>query len=161
MTCISRTASHPLTDNQRAQLLGMLRAAAISRETAKQIDKLPMAAIGGAGALHANTLVIGALRGKGLADSRSVREHGRSWTEYWLLDDGVRMAERVAAESAAEARHVAFLARFVGRGWIHWVRENADEQAAVDYGLRRRWLRQVLEEGHFTPAGQQALGAGA
>ena len=51
----------------------------------------------------------------------------------------------------------AFLSRFTGRGWLHGTRDDADEQAAVDLGLRKRWLRRELSEVHFTPKGRQAL----
>jgi hypothetical protein len=55
----------------------------------------------------------------------------------------------------SEAR--AFLCRFVDRGWLHGTRANTAEQAAVDLGLRKRWLRRELSEVHFTPAGRAAL----
>jgi hypothetical protein len=54
-------------------------------------------------------------------------------------------------------RAEAFLARFLGRGWLAATRENPFEQVAVDYGLRRGWLRRELSEAHFTPAGRSAL----
>ena len=50
-----------------------------------------------------------------------------------------------------------FLSRFVDRGWLHGTRDDAREQEAVDYGLRKRWLRRELSEVHFTPAGRAAL----
>jgi hypothetical protein len=53
--------------------------------------------------------------------------------------------------------HIAFLARFVSRGWLHAAREDRDEQAAVDLGLRKHWLRRELSEAHFTPAGRAAI----
>jgi hypothetical protein len=52
----------------------------------------------------------------------------------------------------------AYLARFIGRGWLSTTRETAEEQAAVDLALRKRWLRRELGEAHFTPAGRRALG---
>ena len=52
-----------------------------------------------------------------------------------------------------------FLARFVWRGWIHAVRDDGLEQAAVDLGLRNGWLRRELNEAHFTTAGRAALRA--
>lgn len=55
----------------------------------------------------------------------------------------------------------AFLGRFVGRGWIHAIRDDELEQAAVDLGLRRAWLRREGDEAHFTAAGRQHLGGGA
>lgn len=55
----------------------------------------------------------------------------------------------------------AFLARFVSRGWLHAIREEADEQVAVHIALRKRWLRRELNEAHFTPAGRAALGTEA
>lgn len=51
----------------------------------------------------------------------------------------------------------AFLARFVGRGWLHGIRENAEEQVAVDLALRKRWLKREMREMHFTPKGRTAL----
>lgn len=97
MSCISRTRGHPLTANQRAQLLGLLRAGAVSRETGKPIADVPMIQFTGEtdGMWPGNPLVIGALRDRGLADSRSVRGQGRSWTEYWLLDAGAAVARDI------------------------------------------------------------------
>jgi hypothetical protein len=54
----------------------------------------------------------------------------------------------------------AFLARFVGRGWLHATRDDPDEQAAVNEGLRAGWLRRELGEAHFTPAGRSLLQSG-
>lgn len=51
----------------------------------------------------------------------------------------------------------AFLQRFLGRGWLHGTRDSAEEQAAVDVGLRKRWLRRELSEVHFTPKGRMQL----
>lgn len=51
----------------------------------------------------------------------------------------------------------SFLARFVARGWLSATREDPAEQAAVDAGLKRRWLRKELSEAHITPAGREAL----
>lgn len=51
----------------------------------------------------------------------------------------------------------AFLVRFVGRGWLHGTRESAAEQAAVDVGLRKRWLRREGSEVQFTQKGRMAL----
>jgi hypothetical protein len=51
----------------------------------------------------------------------------------------------------------SFLLRFINRGWLHARRESAEEQAAVDLGLRKRWLRRELSEVHFTPRGRTAL----
>jgi hypothetical protein len=45
---------------------------------------------------------------------------------------------------------VAFLARFAPRGWMAYPRDDADEQAAVDLALRKRWLRRELSEVQFT-----------
>jgi hypothetical protein len=59
--------------------------------------------------------------------------------------------------SEGREQHARFLERFVGRGWLHGTRDDAVEQAAVDYGLRKRWLRRELSEVHFTPAGRRAL----
>lgn len=53
--------------------------------------------------------------------------------------------------------HTEFLARFVPRGWLAARRDDPVEQAAVDIGLRKRWLRRELGEVHFTPAGRAAL----
>lgn len=55
------------------------------------------------------------------------------------------------------ARYEQFLARFVDRGWLHGTRDNAREQEAVDYGLRRGWLRRELGEVHFTVRGRRVL----
>ena len=54
-------------------------------------------------------------------------------------------------------RHSLFLRRFIIRGWLHGTREDAAEQAAVDFGLKRRWLRQEGSEVHFTPKGRTAI----
>lgn len=54
----------------------------------------------------------------------------------------------------------AFLARFIGRGWLHGRRDDTIEQEAVDIGLRKRYLRRELSEVHFTPAGRTALSDG-
>ncbi|MGY3581930.1 hypothetical protein ACVIGB_001147 [Bradyrhizobium sp. USDA 4341] len=51
----------------------------------------------------------------------------------------------------------SFLLRFVNRGWLHGTRESVEEQAAVDLGLRKGWLRRELSEVHFTPRGRIAL----
>lgn len=67
--------------------------------------------------------------------------------------EAVTMGERVKLTEAQRN----FLSRFVGRGWLHATREDADEQAAVDTALRKRWLRREMNEAHFTPAGRQAL----
>jgi hypothetical protein len=50
-----------------------------------------------------------------------------------------------------------FLNRFVARGWLSAIREDAFEQAAVDIALRKRYLRRQMSEAHFTPAGRSAL----
>lgn len=57
----------------------------------------------------------------------------------------------------AEIKHTDFLARFVGRGWLHAARDDADEKEAVAHGLREGWLRMEMSEAHFTPAGRAAL----
>lgn len=51
----------------------------------------------------------------------------------------------------------SFLARFVGRGWLHAHRDDVLERAAVDYGLNMGWLRRELNEAHFTPLGRAAI----
>lgn len=66
----------------------------------------------------------------------------------------------VKLTKADETRARAFLARFSTRGWLHAARADADEQTAVDLGLRRKWLRRELSEAHFTPAGRSALTEG-
>lgn len=58
------------------------------------------------------------------------------------------------------ARYEAFLARFVGRGWLHGTRDDEREQAAVDFGLRRGWLKRELSEVKFTAKGRKALACG-
>lgn len=50
-----------------------------------------------------------------------------------------------------------FLARFTGRGWLHAAREDAVEREAVDFGLRKRWLRREGSEVHFTQRGRVGL----
>lgn len=50
-----------------------------------------------------------------------------------------------------------FLSRFVKRGWLSADRPDASEQRAIEYGLRRGWLRRELSEAHFTPVGREAL----
>ncbi len=59
--------------------------------------------------------------------------------------------------AAAIDRHERFLVRFVDRGWLHATRDNPDEQAAVNFGLRYGWLRRELGEAHFTPKGRMKL----
>lgn len=54
---------------------------------------------------------------------------------------------------------MAFLSRFVARGWLHGTRQDEAEQSAIDKALRKRWLRKELSEVHFTPAGRAALSA--
>lgn len=54
-----------------------------------------------------------------------------------------------------------FLGRFVVRGWIHAIRDDPDEQVAIDIALRKRYLRRELSEAHFTPKGRLALTSGS
>ena len=61
------------------------------------------------------------------------------------------------AEMKLTEAHLAFLNRFVARGWLHATRDNEFEQVAVDGGLRKRYLRRELGEAHFTPRGREAL----
>lgn len=61
------------------------------------------------------------------------------------------------ADAATLTKAKDFLARFVGRGWLHGARDHPDEQEAVDLGLRKRWLRRELGEVHFTPKGRADL----
>lgn len=82
MACPSRNPDRPLTDNQRLQLMALYTAGAMDRESGVSVDRLPQRPA------TANPLVIGALRDKGLAESRSRKANGRSWTEYWLTDKG-------------------------------------------------------------------------
>jgi hypothetical protein len=63
----------------------------------------------------------------------------------------------MAAPLTVSDRQRAFLLRFVNRGWLHGTREDAEEQAAVDLGIRKRWLRRESSEVHFTPLGRTAL----
>lgn len=51
----------------------------------------------------------------------------------------------------------AFLVRFIARGWLHGTRDSAEEQAAVDLGLRKRWLRREGSEVQFTSKGRIGL----
>lgn len=53
----------------------------------------------------------------------------------------------------------SFLARFLGRGWLHALRDSEGEQAAVDMGIRKGWLRREMNEAHFTPEGRRVLEA--
>lgn len=76
--------------------------------------------------------------------------------------DAVASAAGIAKQWTARMRaqtHEQFLARFMQRGWLHGTREDRREQAAVDYGLLRGWLRRELSEVHFTPKGRKALSA--
>ena len=82
MSCPSRNPARPMTSNQLLQLVALFEAGALSRETGVETGALSFA----------NTIVIGALRDRGLAASRSVRRKGRSWTEYWLTDQGADRA---------------------------------------------------------------------
>ena len=68
-----------------------------------------------------------------------------------MTDTAVRLSEAQAKD---------FLSRFVARGWLHGKRDKANEQTAVDIGLRKRWLRRELSEVHFTPVGRAALTQG-
>lgn len=86
MACPSRNPSRPLTDNQRRQLVALYMAGAFSKEAGIEAARLPQAPA------TANPLIIGALRDKGLAQSRSRRDPNRSWTEYWLTDAGRLLA---------------------------------------------------------------------
>ncbi len=63
----------------------------------------------------------------------------------------------MSKRSSIDPSHAAFLARFVARGWIHAVREDPFEQAAVDAGLRLKLMRRELSEAHFTPKGRKVL----
>lgn len=53
--------------------------------------------------------------------------------------------------------HQTFLARFIGRGWLHADRDEPIEREAVDLALRKRWLRREGSEVHFTPRGRVGL----
>ncbi len=95
MSCISRTAAHPLTANQQGQLLQLLAAGAVSQSYEVTIYQLQTDR---RHAMLPNTLVIGALRDKGLAMSR-VRSHAKSQaTVYWLSPEGVDRARALLAE---------------------------------------------------------------
>jgi hypothetical protein len=67
------------------------------------------------------------------------------------------MKEGQGVKLTKAEQHSRFLSRFVGRGWLHGERSDPDEQRAVNYGLRNKWLRRELSEVHFTPAGRAAL----
>lgn len=75
-----------LTRNQKAQLLALYQATALSRGSSAAAADLTMG----------NTLVIGKLRDFGLAESKSVGRLGRHWTEYWLTAAGIEQARAVA-----------------------------------------------------------------
>lgn len=74
-------------------------------------------------------------------DNRDAQDAARDW-----------YIERQEEEAAKK-----FLRRFVARGWLHGTRDDKMEQAAVDFGLFRRWLRREMSEVHFTPRGRTAL----
>jgi hypothetical protein len=93
MGCPSRLPNHPLTASQRANLAMLRRAGAISRETGRKPYGAKMAGF--------NPVVMGALRAKGLADSRTVRPKGGSqFTAYWLTPAGVERADQVLREES-------------------------------------------------------------
>ena len=91
MACPSRNPDRPLTANQMLQLTALFLAGALSKETAVSAADLPQSLA------TSNPLIIGALRDKGLALSRSRRVKGRSWTEYWLTAEGKDAALRLQA----------------------------------------------------------------
>lgn len=87
MSCPSRTPGRPPTPGQRAQLVQLLEAGALSRDTAAAPHHP---------AMHGyNAVIIGALRDRGEAESRSVRRNRRSWTEYWLTEKGAELARQI------------------------------------------------------------------
>jgi hypothetical protein len=99
MGCPSRRDGHPYTVSQREHLLGLLAMGAVSRETGRNIFAPEIKAHFRQGL---NPLVVGALRNRGLAESRSVRPRGGSaTTEYWLTDKGRREAEALRDADAA------------------------------------------------------------
>lgn len=89
MSCPSRDPARPLTRNQADQLQALLAAEALDRDSGAPPERLAKA-----GMCH--PLVIGALRDKGLAESRSRRAKKRSWTEYWLTPAGALKARELA-----------------------------------------------------------------
>jgi hypothetical protein len=50
-----------------------------------------------------------------------------------------------------------FLQRFMARGWLSAERQDPFEKLAVDYAVRKGWLRLEGSEAHFTPLGRSAL----
>jgi hypothetical protein len=95
MSCISRTPGRAPTPSQRDHLVMLLEAAAISRETAKG----PYAP----GMERANPNVIGALRDRGEALSRMVRNgRGSQFTAYWLTPLGIETAQSLRADASGE-----------------------------------------------------------
>lgn len=89
MACPSRNPDRPLTDNQRVQLVALYTSGAMDRESGKAVSQLPQTPA------TANPLIIGALRDKGLAGSRSRKAGGHSWTEYWLTEKGRLVARDI------------------------------------------------------------------
>lgn len=79
-----------LTPKQEDQLNALLAAGATSRESAVSIHS---------GLTLFNNMLCGKLRDLGLARSRVARPPGGSQrTEYWLTDEGVEIARRLAQE---------------------------------------------------------------
>jgi hypothetical protein len=75
-------------------------------------------------------------------------------------DEAEAVAKAAGADGLIDLLHPdlrTFLQRHVARGYIHATREDPFEQLAVDYALRRGWLRLEQSEGHFTPEGRVAL----
>lgn len=86
MSCPSRNPGHPLTASQKEELLRLYAVRALDRGSGQG----PF----GEGMRGLNPNVQGALRDKGLADSRTIRRAGASqFTAYWLTAAGL---ERVA-----------------------------------------------------------------
>lgn len=81
-------SARPLTPAQLEQLKALLETGAISRDMGKGVHARDLAVC--------NPVVIGKLRDRGLADSRTVRAgeqgmHGQ-FTAYWLTEEGARVA---------------------------------------------------------------------
>lgn len=92
MACISRTPGRAPTPGQVGQLKLLMAAGAVSRDAAKGPHDLGM------GRCHPN--IIGALVDRGEAGKRSKSVKGRSWTEYWLTEAGLKLANELAGSGS-------------------------------------------------------------
>lgn len=94
MACPSRIPGSPLTANQRDHLLALANAEAFSASSAQPavaLDAKPFV----------STVVLGALRDKGLAGKRTVTRAHRRLVTYHLTQAGREAITRLQAEAAA------------------------------------------------------------